>query len=52
MDGTLTGNMLMDEVRPEDVEGLEIYRGAASLPPEFNKGSAMCGAVVIWTRDR
>lgn len=52
VDGTFTSGMLMDEVRAEDVEALEIYRGAATLPPEFNKGSAMCGAIVIWTRER
>ncbi|CAN5621881.1 hypothetical protein BH23GEM6_BH23GEM6_03170 [soil metagenome] len=52
IDGTMTHQFLIDEVRPEDVEGIEIYRGAASLPPEFNKGTAICGVIVIWTRDR
>jgi hypothetical protein len=42
----------VDDVRPEDVEGIEIYRGAATIPTLFNKGSALCGVVVIWTRDR
>jgi hypothetical protein len=52
VDGTMTSNFLIDEVRPDDVEGIEIYRGAATLPPEYNKGTAICGLIVIWTRDR
>jgi hypothetical protein len=52
IDGTMAAAFLIDEMRPEDVEGLEIYRGAATLPPEYNKGTAMCGVIVIWTRDR
>jgi hypothetical protein len=52
VDGTMTSYFLIDEVRPEDVEGIEIYRGAATLPPEYNKGTAICGLIVIWTRDR
>ncbi len=52
IDGTMASQYLIDEMRPQDVEGLEIYRGAATLPPEYNKGTAMCGVIVIWTRDR
>jgi len=52
IDGTMAHQFLIDEVRPEDVEGIEIYRGAASIPPEYNKGTAICGVIVIWTRDR
>lgn len=52
VDGTMVAYFNIDEVTPSDVEGLEIYRGAATIPPAFNKGSAMCGVVVIWTRIR
>jgi hypothetical protein len=52
IDGTMASLFLIDEMRPEDVEGIEIYRGAATIPPEYNKGTAMCGVIVIWTRDR
>lgn len=37
-------------VLPHDVEGLEIYPGAASLPAEFSGDTGRCGAVAIWTR--
>lgn len=52
VDGTMAAYFNVDDVRPEDVEGLEIYRGAATIPPAYNKGTALCGVVVIWTRDQ
>lgn len=33
-----------------DIEAVEIYRGAGSVPGEFGGGDAACGAIVIWTR--
>jgi hypothetical protein len=40
----------IDDMGAQEVEALEIYRGAAEIPPEFNRDSAMCGVIVIWTR--
>lgn len=50
IDGAMTYAFNIDDVQPGDVEGVEIYRGAASIPPEYNKGSALCGVILIWTR--
>jgi len=33
-----------------DVQGIEIYRGAAEMPAEFTGSGAMCGVIAIWTR--
>ncbi len=33
-----------------DIEGLEVYTGAADVPGEFAGSDAMCGVVVIWTK--
>lgn len=52
IDGTMTGVFNVDNISPEVVEGIEIYRGAATVPIEFNVGRAMCGVIVIWTRMR
>jgi Carboxypeptidase regulatory-like domain len=41
----------VDDFPPDVLEAIEIYSGAAELPPELNIGRAMCGAIVIWTRD-
>jgi hypothetical protein len=40
----------VDELTPDQVEGIEIYRGSASIPPEFNSGTAMCGVISMWSR--
>lgn len=39
-----------DIVSPGSVEGIEIYRGLSSAPPEFLTGDAQCGVIAIWTR--
>jgi hypothetical protein len=33
-----------------DIQGIEIYRGAAEMPAEFSGSGAMCGVIAIWTR--
>lgn len=50
VDGQQTMGFNIDDVRPGDVEGLEIYKGASVIPGEYNRGSAMCGVILIWTR--
>lgn len=50
LDGVPVHGFNIDDVPPGDVEGIEIYRGAAQLPPQFNRQTAMCGAIAIWTR--
>lgn len=37
---------------PDEVAGIEVYRGAAEVPPLFNAPGSRCGVVVIWTRER
>lgn len=50
VDGALASDFNIDEVGADDVEGLEIYRGAATVPPMYNKGTSACGVILIWTR--
>ncbi|RMH14199.1 MAG: hypothetical protein D6701_11515, partial [Gemmatimonadetes bacterium] len=40
----------LDLIRPEDIEAIEVYRGASEVPAEFGGSDAGCGAIVIWTR--
>jgi hypothetical protein len=40
---------LDSDIRPYDLEGVEVYRGAAGTPMQFSGGSP-CGAIVLWTR--
>jgi len=39
-----------DMVSPASVEGIEVYRGLSTVPPEFLNPDAACGVIAIWTR--
>jgi hypothetical protein len=41
---------LDDVLLPNDIQGLELYKGPATVPPQFNVNNASCGVLVIWTR--
>jgi hypothetical protein len=42
----------VDDVRPIDVQGIELYLGAATIPVEFSsvQADSPCGIVMIWTK--
>jgi hypothetical protein len=44
------GAGMVDAIPIQSVEGIEIYLGASEVPMQFDHGSAMCGAIVVWTR--
>jgi hypothetical protein len=51
VDGQLIGpGFNIDEISAGDVEGLEVYRGASQVPPEFNRRTSACGVIAVWTR--
>ena len=33
---------------PEDVLGVEVYRHAGDIPPEYNMTGAACGVIAVW----
>jgi hypothetical protein len=37
-------------VPPQDLEGIEAYAGAASIPAEYNPTGNACGVVLLWTK--
>jgi len=41
----------IDDFRPVEVEGLEIYKSASEIPAVFRSRDTMCGLIAIWTRD-
>lgn len=52
VDGTLTAGMPVDYVMPQSIIGIEVYRGASEVPPQFNKPTERgCGTILIWTRN-
>ena len=51
IDGQRAPGIEIDELPIDDIEGIELYRGASTTPPQFTYGSgAACGTVVVWTR--
>jgi hypothetical protein len=52
VDGIEVTGFSIDDMPPGDVEGIELYAGAAGLPPEYNRihGTSICGTVIIWSR--
>jgi hypothetical protein len=39
-----------DAVSPASIHGIEVYRGAGSVPAEFLEVGASCGVIAIWTK--
>ena len=52
VDGVKAWNLNIDDIVPQDVEGIEVYSGASTVPPQFNtkEGTTICGVILIWTR--
>jgi hypothetical protein len=56
MDGSNAGTNphssyeVANSVDPFTLEGIEVYAGPATLPPQFAAFTGACGAVVLWSR--
>ncbi len=54
VDGSIKDPMFsVNQIPTRDIHGIEVYAGAASMPPEFNSTvgrNAQCGLIMIWTR--
>lgn len=40
----------LDALRAEDVEAIELYVGSSTVPSQFARDGAPCGAIAIWRR--
>lgn len=45
------GSSLDADLRPEEIEGVEVYPGT-QVPARYSARNAACGVVLIWTRDQ
>ena len=50
--GQRDGPFDLNQLKQEDIAGMEFYRGASETPSEFSGPNAACGTLVIWTRAR
>jgi hypothetical protein len=46
----VSGNDINDMLPVDQIEAIEVYTSAATMPPEFNRTGAVCGVIVFWTR--
>ena len=51
IDGIRAPGFNIDNVMPEAVAGIEIYKGTSTVPPEFRGALTPCAVIVLWTRD-
>lgn len=53
LDGMYLGNTAFTDIdvilSPHHIEGIEVYAGA-TIPAQFNRLGAACGAIVVWTK--
>ena len=40
----------MDQLKIMDLEGIEVYRGGAEVPLQYQIRGSDCGVVLFWTR--
>ena len=48
--GTSGTMPILSDITSHDIEAIEVYHGAASVPPEYSGSDAQCGAILIWTK--
>lgn len=55
VDGLLReGSFQVDLLAPDEIEGIEVFTGIGTIPPEYSsmRKNAWCGLILIWTRGR
>ena len=50
LDGVMTRNYRVDNLQPEAIQGIEVYRRASETPAQFTMTNSGCGVLVIHTR--
>ena len=48
---TSRGAFHIDDLPPQDIEAIEVYRGPSEIPAKFRAIDTGCGLIVIWTRE-
>lgn len=50
LDGVPARSMHIDDLTAEEILALELYRGPAETPPQFQFRQGTCATLVVWTR--
>lgn len=51
VDGLPARDYHIDNLSPDDLLALEVYRGASETPPQFRFRGGQCATLVIWSRE-
>lgn len=52
IDGSLTKSYYVDDIDPDAVKAIEVYRRTSETPPEYTRTNTGCGTILIWTDPR
>jgi hypothetical protein len=51
LDGSTTSQEIIESLRPESIEGIEIYNGLSEVPPRLRRGpDTRCGVIAVWLK--
>ena len=45
-----SSNDLDQMIRPDDIEGIEVYKSSSEVPVQFQGQNASCGTILVWTK--
>jgi hypothetical protein len=45
-----SNNDINSVISPDQIEAIELFRGASEIPPQYGGSNAMCGVILVWTR--
>ena len=43
-------NSIDQMLRPDDIEGIEVYKSASEVPVQYQGQHASCGTILVWTK--
>jgi hypothetical protein len=50
IDGVLYERGIIDDLNADWIEAIEVYNGLSEVPAQYNRTGAVCGVVLVWTR--
>jgi hypothetical protein len=52
IDGVAVSDNDLEKLNVNEFAALEFYSGGATIPVQYNRTGASCGAILLWTRER
>jgi hypothetical protein len=47
---TAASRSVIDGIKPQDIAGIEVYKGPATAPATLSGSTSSCGEILIWTK--